>query len=185
MDEPLPPPGWYPDPQQPQLLRWWSGTLWWSEWRPADDLVLTASSLAAPPPVPTVGGAPLTEGRAKPITLPRAAIAVLFIFVGGQALLASALLLRGGHLSGAEPLIAGLLGLGGLAIVGLGVVAWSRPKSVNVRVLSPDEITDPWVRWRLLGPTRAPRPRLSGLRWIPVVVVPLGIVFTLLAHLHD
>jgi hypothetical protein len=36
-----PPQGWYPDPQHPELLRWWDGTQWTDQTQPAP---------AAPPP---------------------------------------------------------------------------------------------------------------------------------------
>jgi resuscitation-promoting factor RpfB len=29
------PQGWYPDPQQPELLRWWDGTQWTNQTQPA------------------------------------------------------------------------------------------------------------------------------------------------------
>lgn len=41
----LPPPGWYPDPQTPTMLRWWDGGQWTNDIRPAD--------LAAPTPGPS------------------------------------------------------------------------------------------------------------------------------------
>ena len=28
----LPPPGWYPDPTNPALARWWDGRMWWSSY---------------------------------------------------------------------------------------------------------------------------------------------------------
>jgi Domain of unknown function (DUF4041)/Protein of unknown function (DUF2510)/Meiotically up-regulated gene 113 len=53
------PQGWYPDPQQPELLRWWDGTQWTPQTQPAP--------IAAPPP-PVVaqsgqGGAPAPRHR--------------------------------------------------------------------------------------------------------------------------
>ncbi len=44
-----PPPGWYPDPQSPQMLRWWNGGEWTNDVRPAD-------SMAAPIGAPASGG---------------------------------------------------------------------------------------------------------------------------------
>ncbi|MCU1686220.1 MAG: scramblase family protein [Amycolatopsis sp.] len=35
MTNPPPPPGWYPDQQAPQLLRWWDGRTWTSSTQPA------------------------------------------------------------------------------------------------------------------------------------------------------
>ncbi len=33
-----PPPGWYPDPQSPQMLRWWNGGEWTNDIRPATSI---------------------------------------------------------------------------------------------------------------------------------------------------
>ena len=32
-ERPLPPAGWYDDPQQPGKLRWWDGQTWLAEWQ--------------------------------------------------------------------------------------------------------------------------------------------------------
>ncbi|MBT8240241.1 MAG: DUF2510 domain-containing protein, partial [Acidimicrobiia bacterium] len=42
-----PPPGWYPDPQSPSMLRWWDGGQWTNDIRPAD--------LGSPTPGPSAG----------------------------------------------------------------------------------------------------------------------------------
>lgn len=31
---PAPPAGWYPDPQQPHLVRWWDGAAWGPQTQP-------------------------------------------------------------------------------------------------------------------------------------------------------
>ncbi|MFW2383648.1 MAG: DUF2510 domain-containing protein [Acidimicrobiales bacterium] len=49
-----PPPGWYPDPQTPSMLRWWDGGQWTNDIRPAD--------LAAPQQP-----GPAQDGRLRPV----------------------------------------------------------------------------------------------------------------------
>ena len=39
-----PPVGWYPDPERPAMLRWWDGTQWTSEKKPATTVATPASS---------------------------------------------------------------------------------------------------------------------------------------------
>jgi len=176
------PLGWYPDPQQPQLLRWWDGYMWWSEWSPADGSVLTASARIGPLPAPTANGVPMTSGHAKPITANRIVTAIVFFAIGGQAVLLSALWLAGGQVTGVGRLLAAMLGVAGAAVVAAGAVAWIRPEWVNVRVLRRGEMS-PWVQWEMSG-HRTPRPKRSVLRGLSSLVGLLGLAATLYVRLR-
>jgi hypothetical protein len=54
-----PPQGWYPDPNQPGLLRWWDGQAWTAQTQPAGAL----------PPPPTAPDTPSSQ-RVGDFTIP-------------------------------------------------------------------------------------------------------------------
>jgi hypothetical protein len=77
-----PPPGWYRDPKQPHLERWWDGTAWTEHRR--------EPALPGPPPVPPVPGrSPGGEssGRAKVIALTTAGVVLVAAIVTGALVL--------------------------------------------------------------------------------------------------
>src|SRR5205807_284964 len=57
-----PPPGWYPDPQAPALLRYWDGSQWTSYTQPAG-MAPSDPRPAQPAPQPEVGGVTAAEEK--------------------------------------------------------------------------------------------------------------------------
>ena len=74
MTAPTPPPGWHPDPDGSNQLRWWDGQQWTDQYQPS--------------PVSTSAGEKVSMGRGKKIAIGAAVVFVGLIIVGliGNAL---------------------------------------------------------------------------------------------------
>ncbi len=55
------PPGWYPDPENPDRQRYWNGTRW------TDDVSGEVTGGFPPPPPPSYGATPPPGGWAQPV----------------------------------------------------------------------------------------------------------------------
>jgi hypothetical protein len=88
--QPVPPPGWYPDPDgAPGLVRWWSGSTWSDVTTPAGPGVdVQWSPVLAPPRPPELltsdpGPVPAGPRRRNPWLVPLLAVAVVAALVVG------------------------------------------------------------------------------------------------------
>lgn len=82
------PPGWYPDPQAPDTVRWWDGTGWTEHAGPATPAAgATGTSMlpGAPGPYGTATPTPKRRGWVLPVVLVSVA-AVVLLAIGGVAL---------------------------------------------------------------------------------------------------
>ncbi len=88
-----PPPGWYPDPNQPAVERWWDGTAWTEHRRTpghAQAAPVQQGSGPAPDPAATAVMAPAASsggGRAKVIALAAAGVVLVTVIVTGVVVL--------------------------------------------------------------------------------------------------
>ncbi|UFQ14625.1 MULTISPECIES: DUF2510 domain-containing protein [Streptomyces] len=87
-----PPPGWYPDPNQPAVERWWDGTAWTEHRRTpghAQAAPVQQGFGPAPDPAATAVMAPAASGggRAKVIALAAAGVVLVTAIVTGVVVL--------------------------------------------------------------------------------------------------
>lgn len=108
--------GWYADPEGSDQLRWWDGTQWSDQFRPAPTGNEAASDTHPQPATqveepPTDAPAP-AKPAAKPIAQPPASqlittgilVLLTFFFIGGAALAGSAYVSAGNDLQNAQSL---------------------------------------------------------------------------------
>jgi len=184
-----PPPGWYPDPIAPDLVRWWSGQGWTEHTKPAEGPVLPPAldariDLAAPEAVPTraagtVRGRRVTAGEVLTALALLVVVIVATVSGGVGGLLMTTGLI--GVLVGAYALIRGRspmfrirrrfagLGVGAVAFVvlltGSGVYAAQNPDAVgrDVAARAETHLTAPTVRATAKPKTPAAPGRHSAL----------------------
>ena len=112
--------GWYADPERSDQLRWWDGTQWSDQFRPAptgneaasDTHPQPAAQVEEPPTGAPVQVPAPAKPAAKPIAQPPASqlittgilVLLTFFFIGGAALAGSAYVSAGNDLQNAQSL---------------------------------------------------------------------------------
>ena len=112
--------GWYADPEGSDQLRWWDGTQWSDQFRPAPTGNEAASGTHSQPAAqveePPTGAPVQVPAAAKPATKPIAQppasqlittgilVLLTFFFIGGAALAGSAYVSAGNDLQNAQSL---------------------------------------------------------------------------------
>ncbi|MEU7577629.1 DUF2510 domain-containing protein [Streptomyces sp. NPDC041068] len=86
-----PPPGWYPDPHQPSVERWWDGSAWTEHRRAPENAQVAPEQQGFGPPQATTSVMPVASagggGRAKVIALTVAAAVLVGAIVTGAVVL--------------------------------------------------------------------------------------------------
>lgn len=138
-DAPKPPPGWYPDRNDPRVVRWWTGRNWSTYTKAAEQSPPAASSPLAPTAQAAAPTQPIAAGRSAAPTLPITTQAAVpaqrarrrLSAKEGVALIGFALLLLMGLTAGIGGVLV-MLGLGGL-VVGLYAVITGRSRVFRLR----------------------------------------------------